>query len=382
MRLRLLTLNVWGLPAPLSHAPLERARAIGDRLAGLELDAAAFQEVWSEELAAALVERGARAGLAHAWTEGAGIGNSGLVVLSRSPIRAARFEPFLLCGLPQRVTQLDYWGGKGFVSARIATPAGDFDLVGTHLHAAYGATGHADEFIGHRMAEIVQLARAIASTDLPVALLGDLNAYSYRAELSVLRGATGLVDVARAVGNAQASVVPESPYRPRENAPGPRIDYVLARAGEAQGLAPVDARRVLDEELLVDGVRGTYSDHAGVLAELELGGPGSPPPAADPGAIERARRTLAHGRRIAAARRRKQQVLAGGGFALAAASALGTRALRRSFVRALGYAAASIAFVPSTAALSLAELFTPSELAAYDRVDELLAELEALRGAA
>lgn len=378
MRLRLLTLNVWGLPAPLSHAPEARARAIGERLASLSLDVAAFQEVWSTEQAALLAEHGARAGLVHAWSEGAGIGNGGLVLLSRWPIERAHFEPFLLCGLPQRVAQMDYWGNKGFLTTRLATPAGALDVIATHLHAAYGYSGYADEFVGHRMAEIVQIAAAVAATPLPIAVAGDLNAYSYRSELTVARGATGLVDVARALGKAEASVVPQSAYRPRENAPGPRIDYVLVRPGASLGLAPVDVARVLDEEIVIEGRRAAYSDHAGILAELELGGPGTPLPAPDERALARARRTLAYGRRIAAARRRKQQVAALGGGAIGAACVLAARTRRRGALRALGLGLAAAAFAPSALALGLAEGFTPRELRAYDRVDEILAHLEAL----
>lgn len=378
MQLRLLTLNVWGFPAPVSRIPDARMRAIGERLPEFALDAAAFQEVWTPSARAELVAAGQRAGLEHSWYRDDLTANSGLLILSRWPMREIQFEPFAVCGLPQRLTHLDYYGGKGFVSAVLDTPEGELQLLNTHLHAAYGSVGFEDEYIGHRMAETVEIALAVALSERPVALLGDLNSYHYRGELNVLRHTTGLVDVARAVGHEQATIVPDSPFRPEENAPGPRIDYVLARSGTQLGLAPVDARRVFAEEFEYDGETVTYSDHAGVLGVLELGGSGEPLPAPDPANITRARRTLVHGKHIATARRRRQRTVAAGGAALGLASAVASRT-RRGVLRALALGVSGALLIPSAGMLALGELFTPVELKGYASVERKLARLEALQ---
>ena len=47
MQLRLLSLNVWGLPWPFSSMPGERMRLISADLPSFELDAISFQEVWT-----------------------------------------------------------------------------------------------------------------------------------------------------------------------------------------------------------------------------------------------------------------------------------------------------------------------------------------------
>jgi hypothetical protein len=47
MRLRIATLNTWGLPAPLSDQPEARMRELAARLATLDLDVVALQEVWT-----------------------------------------------------------------------------------------------------------------------------------------------------------------------------------------------------------------------------------------------------------------------------------------------------------------------------------------------
>lgn len=377
MQLRLLTLNVWGFPAPVSRVPEARMRAIGERLPSLELDAAVFQEVWTASARAELIAAGKRAGLIHSWARHKTLQNSGLLILSRWPMRDIRFQLFALCGLPQRVNHADFYGGKGFVSAVLDTPEGEFQLMNTHLHAAYGSIGFADEYVGHRMAEAVELALEIALSPRPIALLGDLNSYHYRGELNVLRHTTGLVDVARAARNEQATIVPNSPFRPKENPPGPRIDYVLARSGKDMGLEPVSAMRVFDDNFDVDGELATYSDHAGVLGVLEFSGAGKPLRAPDPRNIARARRTLAYGQRIASARRRRQRTVAAGGLAVGLAGVSASRS-RRGVLRALALAIAGTALIPSVATLALGEFFTPYELDKFADIERKLAQLESL----
>ncbi|HKJ24105.1 MAG TPA: endonuclease/exonuclease/phosphatase family protein, partial [Myxococcota bacterium] len=119
--LRLATLNVWALPAGIARDVAPRMDAISARLAELELDAAALQEVWTEEARAALVEGGRRAGLLHAWHRPEAFGGSGLLLLSRRPLGDPTFQAYTLRGLPQRIQHGDYWGGKGFVVATLDT---------------------------------------------------------------------------------------------------------------------------------------------------------------------------------------------------------------------------------------------------------------------
>ena len=73
MRIRVATLNVWALP-PLAPSVGPRMRAIGRRLASLDLDAMALQEVWTEGARERLIAAGPEAGLPHAWHHPAAFG--------------------------------------------------------------------------------------------------------------------------------------------------------------------------------------------------------------------------------------------------------------------------------------------------------------------
>ena len=222
---------------------------------------------------------------------------------------------------------------------------------------------------------MVELALAVATTERPLALLGDLNSRPYRDEISVLLGATGLTDVAVAIGREVPTLLPYSPYGSNEEPPGKRIDYALARAGTTRGIRPVELQRTFDTEFLLHGERATFSDHTGVLAELDVAGPGQPLPVPAVHTLERARRALEHGKRLAKRRRAEQRVGGTSAALLAAGSAATAHYTRRSWLRRSGFAIAGLAALPAVTWLGLAEGFTPMELAAYRTVDAKLEDL-------
>jgi len=356
-------------------------RAIAQALPALSADVVAFQEVWTPWARDTLVAAGARAGLPHAWHRNRSFGGSGLLVLSRWPIARHRFRPFTLCGLPQRLQHADYYGGKGFVQVEISAPDGALEVVATHLHAAYGrGVGFEDEYEGHRVAEIVEIAAAVARSSRPIVVMGDLNATPEREEMQVLAGITRLVDAAAAVGHPEATAISGSPYRGHRGAPDERIDYVLARAGARRGLRIVDAGRRFDEEIEIEGSPGAYSDHAGVLAEIEVGGAGTALPVPSVTALQQARGLLDRGRERALYRRDGQRSFAAFGAATALAGGVAGKRSRRSFLRRASLAGAALVLAPSLAATALAEGFTPTELDGYDRVERVLDELLVLTG--
>jgi len=67
MRLRVLTLNVWGLPLGLARHHDARMVAIGEGFAGSGADVIALQEVWTSAARGVLAEAGRRAGYAALW---------------------------------------------------------------------------------------------------------------------------------------------------------------------------------------------------------------------------------------------------------------------------------------------------------------------------
>ena len=379
MRLRVATLNVWGLPEPLSVDPLRRLRAIAARLPEIAADVVAFQEVWYADARQVLLEGGRRAGLAHTWSPDAAIGGSGLLVLSRLPIAEAELAPFALRGLPERVTHGDYYGGKGYVRVRLDTPAGPLTLVATHLHARYaGDVRHA--YLAHRAGQVVQLALGTGDVADPLIAAGDFNFTRGSDEHSVLTGLSGLRDLAHEIGRAEPTVLRTNPFRAHSSKPDRRIDYVFARDGQRSRVRPVSVQRILADRI---GDRLAYSNHAGVLAVVAIEPPGRPGFSPSAPAIETARRILAAGREAAERRQAEQRSITGAGLGVAALAALGDRRLpalsRRRLLRGGLQLAALAALAPSVGCSLLSEVFVPDEIRAYDRLDAALASLQAER---
>ena len=379
MALRVLTFNVWDLPWPVSRHRQRRMRVIARRLPELGCDIAAFQEVWSEDARSVLIEAGRDDGLEHVWHRPNALGGSGLLVLSRLPIRSQSFTRYVLCGLPQRLLHMDYYSGKGLALLSLTTDEGSLTFVNTHLHARYGRYARTeDEYLGHRASEIVQLATALASHDEPAVVVGDFNVTEGSPEYAILLGLTGLEDSAAQLDARQTTAVPDNPYRVRGR-PGTRIDYVFTRAGVGRSAAARAVERVLDEPLEIDGEEASYSDHAGVIAEIELARGPSSLPRPTPEALEQAHVLLDQGREIA--RRRRSRTRAWGG-AVSGIAMLGSAAAwrgplpRRGFLRVAAIGLPALALTGGTAAMALEEGFVRNELRAYDDVQALLLELQ------
>jgi sphingomyelin phosphodiesterase 2 len=375
MRLRIATLNTWGLPAPLSQQPLARMAEIGRRLRGLELDLVAFQELWTRPARRALREACEPAGLTHTWSTHANVGGSGLFVASRHPIASARFEPFDVRGFVERIDHGDYYGGKGFAQIEVAHPAGRFSLLTTHLHARYGDDVEL-EYTPQRMAQIVQLARALWPPKLPTLVVGDFNFTDQHPEHAVLAGLGDLRDLALELGRAQPTALRTNPYRGAKK-PDRRIDYVFARDGEHAHVVPISSTRVLDDVFALDGRPASVSDHAGLLAEVDIArGPGRVAVRPDPEAVTSALTWLHRGRADAKQRRKDARLIASAGIAAAGAMALvpaHTPAIsRRRLLKGTLHGLALMA-LPSSLGLSLfSEVLEPDEIRAYDALSSRL----------
>jgi len=379
MRVRVATLNVWGLPEPFSRNPSQRLDAIANRLSTLPVDVIAFQEVWTPHARRVLHEAGSDAGFDHVWYNDASIGGSGLLVASRLPIEEARFERYALRGLPQRIMQGDYFGGKGFVRLRLSTPSGPISLIDTHLHARYTAdVPH--EYLAHRTGQVVQLALNTRGIEEPLVILGDFNFSEGQPEHRILLGLTDLRDIAAELDHRAPTIARSNPYRRHSPKPDRRVDFVFARDARDRRLVARSAERVFDETFMLAGEPSSYSNHAGVLAELEIeyGARVEDPLAPRASAVELARRILHQGRAEAEARRSGGRAWAGAGLGCATLVAIGERKMarigRRRLLRAGLQAGALLALAPSVGFSVLSELFVPGEIEAYD---ELLRQLEA-----
>ena len=135
----------------------------------------------------------------------------------------------------------------------------------------------------------------------------------------------------------EPTVFPGNPLRERESSR--RIDYVFVRDGARQGFGTEGSRRVFDGLLELDGLPATYSDHAGVVAEIELTPRGSAPAwRPDPEAAALARRHLARARLRAERRDREDRLVAGTGLLAVIGTAAGLRDPRITRRRMLGRA--------------------------------------------
>ncbi len=368
-RLRVATLNTWGLTEGLSRHLGPRMDAIAEALPRLEPDLVALQECWTTSGRERLIGGFRRAGLTSVWHRPAAFGGSGLLLLSRRPLGRVRFHRFRLCGLPERIDHGDYWAGKGVAVATIETRLGRVAVLNTHLVARYGVPWP-DRYYGHRVAEIVEIATLLSDIRLPVIALGDFNLGEHAPEYRILTGLTGLQDVAATLDRRQHTVIAPHPYRPVSRSA--RIDYVWVRPGAERSLAPISIRRVLDEPLRIDGEPAAYSDHAGLLAELELRvAPGERPPVGRGEARSLALAALVHGEGVGAERAREQNL----GATLAAAGAIGTLTARRLTRRRLLRAALVGAAGACGLGAGVGALLGPDESGAYR---EIRAQLEKL----
>lgn len=361
MKLRVATLNVWAMPPPLGKHISWRMRRIGEELRRLDVDVVGFQEAWMPPARRRLVREAREAGLPHVWTNPDEPGGGGMIVASRHPIEDARFTQFALPWAATRVRNLNYYAGRGFVDVRLHTPEGPLRLINTHVHS---------QSRRYRVAQIVELSGRIQQAEEPMIAVGDFNFRPRHPEYRIWRGLSGFRDVALEAGNPQPTVYPGNPLKERSTAR--RIDYVFARDGARQGLVAAHAERAFDGPLLRNGRPLTFSDHAGVLAELELR-PRSAPPAwtPDPAAAVLARQHLARARARAEDRARTDRLIAGTGIAgtlLTAASLRDPRISRRRLLSRLLQLTAVAALPPAAACTVFSTVTNPDELRVYDRM--------------
>lgn len=381
MRIQLATFNVWALPEPFAPAVLPRMRAIGERLADLPADVVAFQEVWTEGARDVLLGAAVRAGYLHHWFLEEAIGGSGLVVLSRLPIVESYFEPFALSGYPEQLDNGEFLSGKGFVRLRLLGPEGPFTLFNTHLHARYGKRA-AHQFAPHRIGQIIQLASRAQERSEPVLMVGDFNFDDHRPEYHVLTGLTGMRDAAAELDDCRPTVLYGGPYRGKQrhkSKRGKRVDYVFVRDGSRAALRPLRLDRIFDDPLELEGGPAAYSNHVGLLAEVEVS------PVASTGryslsqrAVELATSLLSEGREEAERRRSGSRALSGMGMACAVAAMVGGRSEsvnRRRFLQRALRGAAVAALTPGVGYSVMSEIVLPNELSAFDRAEESLNRL-------
>lgn len=374
MQIRAATLNTWALPEPLGRQVAGRMQAIGEELPRLAADVVAFEEVWSSDARRQLVRAGRAAGLAHAWPSETSPGSGGLLVLARWPLDDARFERFSLPQLPPRPDHPDYYVSKGFVSLRLNASGSPLRIVATHLQARYGRDVR-HEYRAVRVGQVIELASALQHVREPVLVLGDFNFKETHDEYRILRGLTRVRDAAVEVDRRQSTVDASNPFREPQRV-AKRVDYIFLRDGARAGLRVLDVRRTFDAVFELGGHPASFSDHAGVVAEIELNDAPRSVAAPSHEASRLAAALLTEGRVRAQRERAHARLVAGAGWAGALIATAGgrnrhltRRRLLRTGVRVAGLAA----LTPGVGYTLLAEVFAPEQLQAYDQLADRLA---------
>lgn len=180
----------------------------------------------------------------------------GPAILSRFPIAAWEAHALPRCNglLDPRV----------LLYARVRTPWGDLGVASTHTSRGFCEA--------RRVAELMLTRRG----PWPSVLMGDFNATEASPGITTLTSGAGFVDAFR-VANATA---PGPTVWQPVHAPVPtafrRVDYLFLLPGTAVAGRILGSRVVLDRpRRLADGTVLWPSDHYGVLAELDIFGPGA-----------------------------------------------------------------------------------------------------------
>jgi endonuclease/exonuclease/phosphatase family metal-dependent hydrolase len=245
VRLRVLTWNVWGLPA-VSTNLVPRMEALPAAIAKLDPDLVLLQEIWFESDGLRVQEGLKRHGyryfshLAH--TE---YGMTGLFTASKLPLRPVGFLPFASGRIGHSIWHLEWIASKGVGSFLVQTPLGDVQVQNTHLQAQY----ETDTYDAERLSQVSEIALMQKGTALPLVLGGDFNTGSEELPRKALLDLVAL----------------------RDTTPSPRPDTIFVRDGGTVAIHLVESREMpMDPVHLDNGVVAPLSDHPAVVADLEL----------------------------------------------------------------------------------------------------------------
>ncbi|TFK56863.1 DNase I-like protein [Heliocybe sulcata] len=302
-RLRVLTLNCWGLKYVAKNR-VERIAGIADVLSASDYDIVCLQEVWvSADYN--LIRRSVAGRLPYAKYFYSGALGAGLAIISRFPIIATSVHPYSLNGSPIDVVAGDWFVGKAAATILVTHPKlGQLQIYNTHLFAKGGEGGPAINQ-AHRLInawEMAKLAKQSAELGRYVIAAGDFNTIPSSLPMSVLSEHAGLTDAWEAThprSSMSSNAAPVSPvdavkvHGVTADSPlnsysggkqlesharrfaGKKLDYVFFRApiNAPEGtpeLLCTEAKVVFTEE--VPGKSFSFSDHFGMEATFEIRG--------------------------------------------------------------------------------------------------------------
>lgn len=265
--LRIITFNTWG--APYARDREARFSRIGEAARQFAPDIVAFQEVFSRDHYATIVQALARDLPFHHYFTSGVIG-SGLATFSRYPIVDAIFQRFRLSGKPEKVRHGDYYAGKGIGLTRINAPSGIIDFYNTHTHAQYVPAAD-NEYAAVNASNLYEAARFITahSSTRPAILCGDLNSEPHQLGYRIVTCLAQMHDSYTLLhpGKPGYTFLASNPYTREHNQ---RLDYILTRGSHSQRWVVSSISPALNEISNKSEGMLALSDHCAVIAEVQL----------------------------------------------------------------------------------------------------------------
>ncbi|MHC4588709.1 MAG: endonuclease/exonuclease/phosphatase family protein [Planctomycetota bacterium] len=156
---------------------IERMRAIAEKLCQLDPDIVGFQESFIRKDRNILIEglkKGSR--LQYHQHYPSGVVGSGLLISSAFPITERSFLRFTDSNPFYKVTEGDWWAGKGVALARVELPdgIGFVDFYNTHTQAGYGNPAY--EIVRkNQMTELARFVNRYHTGTTQALFVGDMN---------------------------------------------------------------------------------------------------------------------------------------------------------------------------------------------------------------
>jgi len=278
-QLRVLTLNCWGLPDVVtklvyrkySDPKVSKGRnwpkrtdrfiAIANKLDSF--DVVCLQEVWIKKDQELLRSICKDKGLiySHVFSSGL-IGSSGLVIISRFPIKEVFFHKYRINGVVYRLDHGDYHAGKGFGFARLAiSETQSISVIITHTIARYNQ--ERDPYHADRISQVWELIRFLQLTsrhNQPVIVVGDMNSRPTSIEYSMFTQVGKLGDAFEEFTSVNPSRLCSSTSM---DANPQRLDYIFFSKNFPW--------KVIDSKVVLNDTSTLYSDHFGVSATFSFG---------------------------------------------------------------------------------------------------------------
>lgn len=279
--IKVLTFNTWEIVS--AKMRNERAAAIGKRIAELDPDIIAIQEMFEAKhrdiFLQSLADHGYRPAANKYFLR---LYGSGILFLSKFPVLSVTFEPYRVNSPWYDIERI---GGKGIAHLLLDTPHGRLDFFITHAlsrtPAIFDAQGNfipGDPKQTDRILQMYQIDRFVRAHRSPrgrsVIAAGDFNVSPEMLEYQFLIALTGFESSFEILNPGQNP----STFDEKNNMWVPddfsRIDHILFKnyAGpDGFWLNPVRSRVEMDGKFVgPDGKEYNYSDHYGIYTEFEV----------------------------------------------------------------------------------------------------------------